>query len=118
MHSQKGAVDRIERSAAQSCAWARGPDDAAMATDDDISGGPTDEAVQATAEALNRRFHFRGTLLPRNDNRPAGSHQDEGSTRGAVREPGLKLGVMRVIAKMLSGILQAQAAGKPIRGRG
>lgn len=108
----------IERSAAQSCAWARGPDDAVMATDDDISGGPPDEAVQATAEALNRRFHFRGTLLPRNDNWPAGSHQDEGSTRGTVREPGLKLGIVRVIAKVLGGILQAQATGKPISGRG
>lgn len=59
----------------------------------------------------------RGRVLRvANDNRRR--HQDHVATGGAVREPGVKLGIMRVLTKMLGGIFQANATSEAIGGRG
>ncbi|KNY20382.1 hypothetical protein AKJ13_22395 [Methylobacterium sp. ARG-1] len=56
----------------------------------------------------------RGRVLRlANDNRRR--DEDHVATGGAVREPGVKLGIMRVLAKVLSGIFQTDTAGEAIR---
>ena len=91
----------IERSAAQSCAWARGPDDAVMATEDSISGAPLKATAQARGNAMAKRRPVGGFVLAHNDNRPdgGGRGRHEGDPGFHGRDQGRQLGHGRAALK-------------------
>lgn len=79
-----------------------------------MSGGqPFERATQRTAQALNDRFRFSGTLAAANDRLRV--EQQHGPAGRTMRDPELQLGIVSILSKMLRGLLQAHATGETIR---
>ena len=86
-----------------SCARARDPTGEIMGAQIVMSGSPPEygQALDRTAQALNERHRFRGTLHPRNDDWPC-SDQNHGAAGRPVGKPGQQLGILSLGLKMLS----------------
>ncbi|EIZ83663.1 hypothetical protein WYO_3676 [Methylobacterium sp. GXF4] len=102
---------------AVSCARARGPTGEIMGAQIVISGSPPEygQALDHTAQALNERHRFRGTLIPRNDDWPR-SDQDHRATGRTMGKPGQQLGVLRLGLKVLGRALHIEGVLRGLDG--